>query len=458
MKTRGLACVVLAAGLGTRMKSGIPKVLHSIYGKPLLQYVLDTLDRLRPDVTVVVAGGSASRLRGAVETKGNVTFALQKEQKGTAHALMTARGRLRGFNGTVLVVNGDTPLLGADTLRKFIRLHKKNKNVLSLASFVAEEPGSYGRILRDSGGDPLRIVEKLDAGAGERDIKEVNSGVYALERPALSLLKEIKLNRKKGEYYLTDIVEIASKKGLRTGVYCLGDESEFLGVNTREELSLAHEVLRERTLGKWIARGVSFIDMFSVHIEPDVTIGADTVIYPNVYLQGNTKIGKMCTVYPNVRIVDSNIKDGAVIKDTTLIEESTVGPGASVGPFAHLRPGSRIGKSSKIGNFVEVKASSIGEGSKAMHLAYIGDADVGRGANIGAGTITCNYDGFRKYKTKIGDGVFVGSDTQLIAPVNVGKGAYIGAGTTVTKDVPPGHLATSRAPQKNVKRRPGKKK
>jgi len=404
----------------------------------------------------VVTGENNVSVKNVIGSEA--VFAVQKEQKGTAHALMAATPALKGFRGTMLVVNGDTPLLQAGTLRRFVRAHRKSGNDLSLISFMAGEPGPYGRILRSPEGAPLRIIEKLDAGAGEQDIREVNSGVYAFERPALSLLKEIPLNRKKKEYYLTDILEIATRRGLRTGVYCLGDESEFLGVNTREELSMAHEVLRERVLAKWAGRGVSFIDMFSVHVEPGVTIGADTVIYPNVYLQGSTKIGRMCRVYPNVRIVDSAIRDGAVIRDGTLVEESTVGPGASVGPFAHLRPGSRIGRSSKIGNFVEVKASSIGEGTKAMHLTYIGDADVGKGVNIGAGTITCNYDGFKKYRTKISDGAFIGSDTQLVAPVRVGKGAYIGAGTTVTKDVPAGHLAISRAPQKNIRRRPGVKK
>ena len=457
-KGPSLACVVLAAGLGTRMKSGIPKVMHKVYERPLLQYVLDTVGRLKPDITVVVTGVKNSLMRKAITPSGKIAFAAQRQQKGTAHALMTAMARLGSFTGTVLVVNGDTPLLVPDTLKKFLRLHRKNRNSLSLISFDAEDPGAYGRILRNPEGKPLRIVENLDARARERAVREVNSGVYAFERPALSLLKEIKLNRKKGEYYLTDVVELASVKGLSSSVYLLGDEKEFLGVNTREELSQAHAVLRERTLEKWINRGVSFVDTSSVHIEPTVTIGGDTLIYPNVYLQGSTKIGRACTVYPNVRIVDSVIKDSSEIKDTTLIEESTVGPEASVGPFAHLRPGSRIGRSAKIGNFVEVKASTIGKGTKAMHLTYIGDADIGSNVNIGAGTITCNYDGIKKHRTKIESGVFVGSDTQLVAPVKVGRKAYIGAGTTVTKDVPPGHLAVSRAPQKNIRKKRKRKR
>jgi bifunctional UDP-N-acetylglucosamine pyrophosphorylase/glucosamine-1-phosphate N-acetyltransferase len=440
------------------MRSGTPKVLHEIYGRSMLQYVLDAIAPLKPKITVVVTGEKNPSYKKDLSYFGEIVFALQKDRKGTAHALLTATKYLKGFKGTVLVVNGDTPLLRAETLGKFIRQHGKKAHDISLVSFIAEDPGAYGRVLRDNEGRPARIVEKSDASAKDSSIHEVNSGVYAFEPPALPLLKNIRLNSKKGEYYLTDIVELAPKRGLSVGAYCQGDESEFLGVNTREELSVAHEVIRERILEKWLSRGITFIDLFSVYIEPGVTIGSDTTIYPNVYLQGTTKIGRMCTVYPNVRIADSVIKNNSVIKDTTLIEESVVGPGASVGPFAHLRPGSRIGKSSKIGNFVEVKASTIGEGTKAMHLTYIGDAEVGSKVNIGAGTITCNYDGVKKYKTKIGNGVFVGSDTQLVAPVKIGNGSYIGAGTTVTKDVPPGHLATSRTRQRSIEWKPRKKK
>jgi bifunctional UDP-N-acetylglucosamine pyrophosphorylase/glucosamine-1-phosphate N-acetyltransferase len=428
-----------------------------MYGRPMLQYVLDALAPLKPKTTIVVTGEMESSSTKDLSYFSDIVFALQKNRKGTAHALLTATKYLKGFKGTVLVVNGDTPLLRAETLRKFIRQHLKKAHDISVASFIAEDPGAYGRVLRDNEGRPLRIVEKSDASARESALREVNSGVYVFNPPALPLLKKIRINRKKGEYYLTDIVEHASKNGLSVGAYCQGDESEFLGVNTREELSVAHEVIRERILAKWLSRGITFIDLFSVYIDPGVSIGRDTIIYPNVHLQGTTKIGKMCTVYPNVRIVDSVIKDNSVIKDTTLIEKSVVGPGASVGPFAHLRPGSRIGKSSKIGNFVEVKASTIGEGTKAMHLTYIGDAEVGSNVNIGAGTITCNYDGFKKYKTKIGNRVFVGSDTQLIAPVKIGEGAYIGAGTTVTKNVPPRHLATSRIRQRSIEWKPKKK-
>ncbi len=455
-----LACVIMAAGLGTRMRSERPKALHPLFGRPLLQYALDAVSGLKPDITVVVAGKEMEGSEKLLTVPANTRFVTQRDRKGTAHALLTAlKDGLKGFgDGTVLALNGDTPLLEPATLRKLLRLHRRDGNSLSLISFRTDEPASYGRVIRGRGNEPVRIVENPDATASQKTINEVNSGVYAFEAPALSLLPKIKMNTKKKEYYLTDIVEVASRKGLRAGVYRIGDEEEMMGVNTRHELAVAHEVLRGRVIDKWISKGVSIIDAFSVYIEPTVSIGGDTVIYPNVYLQGRTRVGKGCTIYPNVRVVDSVISNGAVIKDSTVVEESTVGPNASVGPFAHLRPGTRVGASAKIGNFVEVKKSGIGKGSKAMHLAYIGDAELGSNVNVGAGTITCNYDGRRKHKTVIGDDVFIGSDTQLVAPVSVGKGSYIAAGTTVTKKVPPGHLAISRTKQRNIEHKVTKRK
>jgi len=454
----GLICVVLAAGLGTRMKSTRTKVLHEIYGRPMLRYVLDAVSGLAPAKTVVVTGGNGPEIEASLGATDNTVFAVQKKQNGTADALLAASGHLKGFKGTVLVLNGDSPLITPETLKKFLRNHWKNSNALSFVSFEASEPGAYGRVVRDAKGKPARIVEKLDVTAAEKRISEVNSGVYAFEPPALAFLSKIKKNKKKGEYYLTDLVELTASSGLSMNAYRLGDENEFHGINTRAELARAGELIRQRVVENWLSKGVSFVDTSSVHIEPSVTIGQDTVIYPNTYLEGSTKIGKGCMVYPNARIVDSTLKDGAVVKDSSLVEESEIGTDASVGPFAHLRPGSKIGKSAKIGNFVEVKASNIGAGTKAMHLTYIGDAEVGSKVNIGAGTITCNYDGAKKHKTKIGDGAFIGSDTQLVAPVEVGKESYIGAGTTVTKFVPPGHLATSRTRQKNIEVTPRKKK
>jgi bifunctional UDP-N-acetylglucosamine pyrophosphorylase/glucosamine-1-phosphate N-acetyltransferase len=283
----------------------------------------------------------------------------------------------------------------------------------------------------------------------QKKIKEVNSGIYAIEPEGLCLLKEIKLNESKGEYYLTDIVSIARDKGIKVDAFCIGSEDECIGINTREELDRARQLMKDRIIKRWLYRGVTFVDTNSVFISSNIHIGRGTIVYPNVHLEGNTKIGKRCTIYPNVRILDSIIGNGAVIKDSTLIEGSVVKRKASVGPFAHIRPGSEIGAGARIGNFVEVKKSVIGSGTKASHLTYLGDAKIGKDVNIGAGTITCNYDGYKKNITTIEDNVFIGSDSQLIAPVKIGKGAYVGAGSTITNDVPSKALALSRIKQKH---------
>jgi bifunctional UDP-N-acetylglucosamine pyrophosphorylase/glucosamine-1-phosphate N-acetyltransferase len=454
----GVSCVILAAGHGTRMKSSTPKVLHTLYGKPMLQYVVEAAGRLRPERIVVVAGENRSAISDSLGGGQGTIFATQREQKGTAHALGSAVSSLKGFNGTVIVMNGDTPLVRPATLRKFISLHRRQRNSVSLLSFIAENPDSYGRVVRDESGAPISVVEQKDASPKERAVKEVNSGVYAIETSALPFIKSIKLNVKKKEYYLTDIVALAVEEGKRTGVYCIGEEEEFLGVNTRQELSRARTVIQRRITKELFEKGVSFIDADSALIAPSVKIGTDTVVYPNVYLEGKTTIGKGCVIYPNVHITDSTIRDDAIIKDSSVIEKSFIGKGAQVGPFAHVRPGSRIGPSAKIGNFVELKKSTVGKGTKAMHLSYLGDSTIGNDANIGAGTITCNYDGAKKHMTVIGNNVFVGSDTQLVAPVKLGKGSYIGAGSTITKNVPPDSLSLSRSSQKTVKGWPSRKK
>jgi bifunctional UDP-N-acetylglucosamine pyrophosphorylase/glucosamine-1-phosphate N-acetyltransferase len=369
--TSKLSCVVLAAGLGTRMKSSLPKVLHEIHGKPMLLYCIDALKRLRPDETIVVVGKEHEETRRCIGESFDVTYAVQKKQKGTAHALLSA---IPFVKGTTLVTNGDTPLVTPGTLGKFLKRHWKHGNVVSLLSFKADDPASYGRIIRDEKGLPLRIVEEKDASSKERNIKEVNSGVYAMEPGAIEFLKSIRLNRRKGEYYLTDILEIAVRKGATAGVYCIGEEEEFLGVNTMHNLARAQEALRTKTVSRMRAKGVHIIDEGSAHIGPSVNIGAGTTIYPNVYLEGNTSIGKNCTIYPNVRVIDSRAGDNVTVKDSSLIENSVIERSAQVGPFTHIRPESRICESARIGNFVEIKKSTIGKGTKAMHLSYLGDA------------------------------------------------------------------------------------
>jgi bifunctional UDP-N-acetylglucosamine pyrophosphorylase / glucosamine-1-phosphate N-acetyltransferase len=444
-----LACIVLAAGEGKRMHSTVPKVLHKLCGRPMLQLVLDTVEELQPERKIVVVGRHGTEIDRAIAGEG-VSLVVQKEPKGTGDALLSAREALGEFRGTVLVLNGDMPLVTPKTLVRFLELFRRHGDALSVLSFTASDPSSYGRIIRDGSGRALKIVEEKDATEDEMGICEVNSGVYAIESGILPLLQKIGLNVAKGEYYLTDLFQIVKKDNLRAGSYCIGAEDELMGVNNRFELLRAEAVIQQRIAGGLVDSGVNVFDTSSLYIHYGVKVGPETVLYPNIYLEGATLVGRGCTIYPNVRIVNSTICDGALIKDSSVIEDSTVGEGAEVGPFAHLRPGSAIGPRAKIGNFVEVKKSVIGERTKASHLSYIGDAVIGKGVNIGAGAITCNYDGEMKHQTIIEDGVFIGSDTQIIAPLRIGKEAYIGAGSTVTKDVPPHSLAVSRTRQKNI--------
>ncbi len=444
------AVVILAAGLGKRMNSSVPKVLHKLHGLPMLQHVLNIIYALDPYKVVIVVGKHFKEIERSLDISNKSVFAHQKEAKGTGDALACALPYLGSFRKTILVINGDTPLITTKTIKRFLLLHHKKKNDLSILSFISQSPGAYGRIIRDENGRVSSIVEDSDATIDQKKIKEVNSGIYAMEQNILPLLKKIKLNETKGEYYLTDIVKLAVDGGARTDAFCIGSEQELTGINTREELETARRLMKIRILNTHIKNGVEFLDKESVFIDSKVKIGRGTVIYPNVYLEGNTVIGKGCMIFPNVRIENTVIEDEAIIKDSTLIEGSVIKKGAVVGPFAHIRPESEIQSGAKIGNFVEVKKSVIGAGSKAQHLTYIGDARIGKNVNIGAGTITCNYDGYKKNITTIEDDVFIGSDSQLIAPVKVGRGAYVGAGSTITKDVPRDALALSRVPQKNI--------
>jgi bifunctional UDP-N-acetylglucosamine pyrophosphorylase/glucosamine-1-phosphate N-acetyltransferase len=444
-----LSFVILAAGHGTRMKSRLPKVLHTVCGIPMLKAVVSAAKKLKPSRIVVVAGKHKDRIKEAM-TDDDLVFVLQKAARGTGHALQCAKPALKNAEGIIVILNGDSPLVRPDTIKKFLHLHRKNMNAVSVLSFAATNPDNYGRIVRDASGQILGIVEQTEADAAQKKICEVNSGVYALQPDALRVVDEIRMNRSKGEYYLTDIVAAALRKKLRTAAYCIGTEDEFMGVNTRRELYEASRLMKKQIIDKWIDRGVFFLDTDSVFVHPDVVIGEETTLYPNVCLEGDTKIGRGSTIYPNVRIRNSEIGNGVVIMDSTVIEDSRIKDRASVGPFARVRPGSDVGSEARIGNFVELKKAVIGKASKASHLSYLGDAIIGKDVNIGAGTITCNYDGVKKNVTEIGDEVFVGSGTQLVAPVRVGKGAYVGAGSTITQDVPPLSLAISRTRQRTI--------
>jgi len=435
------------------MKSDIVKVLHPLLGLPMLSYSIElSLSGIKAEKTIVVVGYQADRIQEVF--KGfPIEFALQKEQLGTGHAVLQAIPFLQAFSGTVLILCGDVPLVKVETLRSFIDTYKENESTLSVLTAVVEEPFGYGRILRNSEGWLEKIVEEKDASKEERTIREINTGIFCVKAPFLMEgLREIGKENAQGEYYLTDLVEIAKKRGLRCSAHIVADPVEVMGINTRVDLAMADEVLRQEKLRELMLSGVTIVDPKTTYVDRTVEVGRDTILYPNCHLQGKTKIGERCIMEPNSKVSDSIIGNEVTIRSNSVITESKIEEGASIGPFAHLRPLSEIKTKAKIGNFVEVKKSVIGKGSKANHLAYIGDSLLGEDVNIGAGTITCNYDGFEKHQTIIGNRVFVGSNVELVAPVKVGNDSSIGAGTTVTKDVPEGALAISRVKQKNIKR------
>lgn len=442
-----LSVIILAAGLGKRMKSDIPKVLHEALGKPMLQHVINAVKPLKPSKIVVVVGNGADVVKQRVSEEG-VSFAFQNQLLGTGDAAAAAGKQLN--NGTALILNGDGPLITAKTLKEFLSRHTRNKNTLSILSFIDDSLSGYGRVFRDEKGGVTGIVEDKHASEDERRIfNELNGGIYLIDIAALRYLNGIKKNSSSGEYYLTDLVGIIAGDGKKVDAYSCPPE-EIRGVNSREDLFQVSDILRKRIISKWLESGVTFIDPNTTVVHSAVRIGKDTIIYPNTYLEGSTSIGKNCIIYPGTRISDSSLGDNVIVKDSTLIEESKIGKGAAVGPFAHLRPQSNIGRNVKIGNFVEIKKSSLGAGAKASHLSYLGDARIGSNVNIGAGTITCNYDGTNKFVTEIESGVFIGSDSQLVAPVKIGKGAYVAAGATITENVPSEALAISRTRQENL--------
>jgi bifunctional UDP-N-acetylglucosamine pyrophosphorylase/glucosamine-1-phosphate N-acetyltransferase len=434
------------------MKSDLVKVLHPILGLPMLSYSIElSLKDLKAEKTVVVVGHQADRIQEMFKDS-KVEFAVQKEQLGTGHAVLQAVPFLRSFKGTVLILCGDVPLVKIETLDSFIDTYRENDSTLSVLTAVVGNPFGYGRIIRDAEGWLEKIVEEKDASEEERMIREINTGIFCVRAPFLiGGLREIGKENAQGEYYLTDLVEIAKKKSLRCSAHIAADPGEVMGINTRVDLALANGVLQQEKLRNLMLSGVTIVDPRTTYVDQTVEVGKDTILHPGCHLQGWTKIGERCVIEPSSKISDSILENDVTIRPNSVITESRIEEGAIIGPFAHLRPLSEIKKKAKIGNFVEVKKSVIGKGSKANHLAYIGDSLLGEGVNIGAGTIFCNYDGFEKHQTIIGDRVFVGSNVELVAPVKVGSGSSIGAGTTVTKDVPEGALAISRVKQKNIK-------
>ncbi len=443
---RPLAAVVLAAGQGKRMRSSRAKVLHPVAGRPLVLHVLDVLDALKASPRVVVVGHEAEAVRSAVE--GRAVTALQAKQLGTGHAVLQARQALAGFEGDVLVLCGDVPLLRVSTVQELVRRHRRTGAQATVLSALVEDPSGYGRIVRGDDEGELRIVEDADATDEELDIDEINTGTYCFD--AAFLFRELgKLGRNnaQGEYYLTDLVAAASAaKAAACVTLESGDEGH--GVNTRADLARIENLFQERLIHEAMEAGVTFLDPASAVLSTGTRIGQDTVVGPNVRFEGDVRIGQGCVLEGCIHLRDTVVEDGALLRWGVVADQARIGNGAKVGPFAHLRPGADLGEEVHVGNFVEVKNATIGARSKANHLAYLGDATVGRDANIGAGTITCNYDGFRKHRTVIGDRVQIGSDTQLVAPVTLGADAYIAAGSTITRNVEPGSLAFNDKPQR----------
>ncbi|HBI23693.1 MAG TPA: bifunctional UDP-N-acetylglucosamine diphosphorylase/glucosamine-1-phosphate N-acetyltransferase GlmU [Nitrospiraceae bacterium] len=442
--------IILAAGLGKRMKSGLAKVLHPVAGIPMILYPVKVAEEISSERIIVVVGHQADRVKDVLSGR-DVEIVQQVEQKGTADAVRLAMDSLKGYKGMLVVLCGDVPLITPKTISGLISAHRDRGAIMTVLTTEVEDPSGYGRIVRSSDGSILRIVEERDADNEIKKIKEIHSGTYVFDSLFLSeVLREIKSENAQREFYLTDSIETGLKKGFKVYAYKTIEREEIIGINSRNELAMANIIMRRRINNRHMLNGVTMINPDNTYVGMDVSIGQDVTIYPGATIEGNTTIGSRSVIYPNSRIVNSQIGSDVNIKDSSVIEDSRIGDGSQVGPFAHLRPGTILDKNVRIGNYVELKKAFMGEGSKANHLTYLGDAEIGSDVNIGAGTITCNYDGKKKHRTTIGDGVFVGSDVQFVAPVKIGEGAFIAAGSTVTKDVPPGSLAISRVEQKNM--------
>jgi bifunctional UDP-N-acetylglucosamine pyrophosphorylase/glucosamine-1-phosphate N-acetyltransferase len=441
--------VILAAGKGTRMKSDLPKVLHRVAGIPLIEHVLRLAEAVGAASVTVVVGHQADLVRDALAKRPGLRFALQEPQLGTGHALLQAEPMLGRELGTVILLSGDVPLLREGTVQRLAGRHEASGAAATVLTAEVEAPDGYGRIVRD-GGRIAEIVEHRDATPAQRAIREINSGIYAFDLPGLfEALWDVGSANAQREYYLPDLVKIYRARGRVVETSTVADAREILGVNSRKELAELADILKGRTNDAWMEAGVTIVDPPTAFIGPDVVIGADTVIHPGVYLEGRTRIGARCEIHSGVRIVDSTVEDGVVVNNFCVISNSRISSGARIGPFAHIRPDSHVGPEAHVGNFVELKKTTLGRGSKASHLTYLGDATIGEKVNVGAGTITCNYDGVVKHPTVIEDGAFIGSDTQLIAPVRVGRGAYVAAGSSITDDVPADALAIARGRQVN---------
>lgn len=439
--------LILAAGQGKRIKSDLPKVLHKVCGKEMVNHVIDNMRKSGIDDVNVIIGKGAELVKENTKDK-NVSYSVQAEQLGTGHAVICAKEFLEGKDGLVAIFAGDAPLTTVETVEKLVEEHVSKNNSATLLSAYVEDPTGYGRIIRD-GDEVLKIVEHKDCNEEELKVNEMNAAMYIFDiKELLSSLDELSNDNAQGEYYLTDVIGILKSKGKRIGAV-VTEYEETIGVNSRVQLAEAEEILRNRINTMHLENGVTLIDPKTTYIGIDVEIGRDTIIYPNNIIEGNTKISDNCVILQNCRIKDSTISSGVEIQSSVVLE-SEIGENTTVGPFAYIRPETIIGKKARIGDFVEIKKSTIGDETKVSHLTYIGDAEVGSGCNFGCGTVVVNYDGKKKYKTIIGDNSFIGCNTNLVSPVTVGDNTYVAAGSTITSEVKEGSLAIARAKQKNI--------
>jgi bifunctional UDP-N-acetylglucosamine pyrophosphorylase/glucosamine-1-phosphate N-acetyltransferase len=486
---KNLGAIIMAAGLGKRMRSKLGKVLHPVAGRPMVLYAVELAERLTDEGVAVVVGHQADQVKAVLDSyrggkpgsvgarpvigrgKGmtahvknptskscSILIAEQTQQLGTGHAVVQARHailRARGRPaGTYLILNGDTPLLTETTVQQLLTIHADEKAAVTILTAMLDDPSGYGRVIREHTSEEprrvLKIVEDRDATVSESAVQEINVGTYVVDGAFLfHALDQLQPKNAQQEYYLTDLVKLAVDRGLGVSAMVVADADEGLGVNSRRQLAMAERVVRERIRVHWMQEGVTLHDPSTTWIDADVRIGQDTVLYPQVTLEGRTSLGQDCVIRSHTRLTNTTVGNRVVIQDSCVITDAQLEESTSVGPFAHLRPGSIVRRKAKVGNFVEMKKAELGEGAKANHLSYLGDARIGKDVNIGAGTITCNYDGYHKFETVIEDEVFIGSDTQLVAPVKVGRGSVIAAGTTITQDVPPNSLAISRTMQAN---------
>lgn len=442
-----LKVVILAAGQGTRMKSDVPKVLHRVLDKTMVGYVIEASKEAGADKICVVVGHQSAMVKNTIkDLYDDISFAVQKQQLGTGHAVMQAGDFIK--DGNILVLCGDTPLITADTIKKLCDVHEKNDNSVTVVSMVVDNPTGYGRIIRENDGFS-KIVEQKDANGEQLAVKEVNTGVYIFKAEALTkAFESLSNNNSQGEYYLTDTLEIIKNSGENVGIMVADDADEFMGVNSKLHLAQAIKAMKIRINTEHMINGVTITDPDNTYIGKDVKIERDTIIYPGCMLEGKTEIGKSCIIGPNTRITSSSVDDCVTIQSSVLVN-SKVKSYTTVGPFAYLRPNSVIGEHVRIGDFVEIKNSNIDDGTKVSHLTYVGDSDVGKCVNFGCGTVTVNYDGKVKNRCKIGDGAFIGCNTNLVAPVEIAERGYTAAGSTITKNVPEDSLAIARVRQEN---------